>query len=85
MRQRRETQAPSVRLTIGTPIPPDKENRSKMKRILLAFLLSLPVMSALNLASDPMPAPCLPCPPRPPKPENERARIVIELPYSVRA
>lgn len=40
-----------------------------MKRILLAFLLMLPVMSAVNVAYDPMPAPCLPC--TKPKPDND--------------
>lgn len=54
-----------------------------MKRILLAFLLMLPVMSAVNVVSDPMPAPCLPCPIPPPDPGNQNG-VVIELPYSVR-
>lgn len=55
-----------------------------MKRILLAFLLMLPVMSAVNRASDPMP-PCLPCPyPLPDPPGGNQNGVVIELPYSAR-
>ncbi|GIU76304.1 MAG: hypothetical protein KatS3mg004_3391 [Bryobacteraceae bacterium] len=55
-----------------------------MKRILLAFLLMLPVMSAVNRAtSDPMPDPCFPCnPPWPP--DGTKGGVVIELPLSMR-
>ncbi|MGB9611923.1 MAG: hypothetical protein ACPL7M_13215 [Bryobacteraceae bacterium] len=57
-----------------------------MKRILLAFLLMLPVMSAVNRAtSDPMPPPCFPCNPPPwPPDDGTRGGVVIELPYFVR-
>jgi hypothetical protein len=55
-----------------------------MRRILLAFLLMLPVMSGVNRAtSDPMPPPCLPCPVPLPDPGNQNG-VVIELPYSAR-
>ncbi len=49
-------------LTIGTNVPEMKGDLSTMKRILLALLLMLPAMTAVNVASDPFP-PCLPCKP----------------------
>ena len=49
-----------------------------MKRILLAFLLMLPVMSAVNRASDPMP-PCGPCPYPLPDPGTKGGGIVMPL------
>lgn len=53
-----------------------------MKRILLAFLLMLPAMSAVNnMASDPMP-PCFPCPP-PPDP-GKPGGVVVEMPLFLR-
>jgi len=55
-----------------------------MKRILLAFLLMLPVMSAVNrVASDPMP-PCLPCPYPLPDPGGNGNDVVITMPLGAR-
>jgi hypothetical protein len=54
-----------------------------MKRILLAFLLMLPAMSAIKVESDPMP-PCLPCP-YPPKPDPGRpGNDFIQMPLFLR-
>jgi hypothetical protein len=54
-----------------------------MKRILLAFLLMLPAMSAIKVDYDPMP-PCFPCPP-PPRPDPGRpGGVVIEMPTFLR-
>jgi hypothetical protein len=47
-----------------------------MKRILLAFLLMLPAISAVRLEYDPMP-PCGPCPPPPTKPGGVVAEITF--------
>lgn len=48
-----------------------------MKKVLLALLLMLPAMSAVNLASDPMP-PCLPCNPGPGT--KGGGGVVVEMP-----
>jgi|GEM_PF-3257623 hypothetical protein len=54
-----------------------------MKRILLAFLLMLPVMSAVNrVASDPMP-PCFPCPYPLPDPGTKGGGGIV-MPLGVR-
>jgi hypothetical protein len=53
-----------------------------MKRILLAFLLMLPVMSAVNRASDPMP-PCFPCPYPLPDPGTKGGGGIV-MPLGVR-
>lgn len=55
-----------------------------MKRILLAFLLMLPAMTAVNkLANDPMP-PCWPCPVPPGRPPADGTGTVISMPASLR-
>lgn len=54
-----------------------------MKRILLAFLLMLPAMFAVNRASDPFP-PCLPCPYPPPPDPGTKGGVVVEMPLFLR-
>lgn len=48
-----------------------------MKRILLAFLLLLPAISAVKTEYDPMP-PCGPCPPPPTKPGGVVAVAIFQ-------